>query len=58
MANEEETKLHTELFTVRKEITSLAKDQAKTSQKMLELVSEQERLEARLAALQKELGKK
>ena len=51
MPQERESKLHEELFRVRKEITAVAKDQAATSQRMLELVEEQERLEAELAAL-------
>jgi hypothetical protein len=45
------------LFDVRKEITALAKGQAETSQKMLELVERQERLEAELASLRSKAGK-
>ena len=57
MAESKESKLHAELFNVRKEINALAKGQAETSQKMLELVQQQERLEAELAALRDKAGK-
>jgi hypothetical protein len=57
MAESKESKLHADLFDVRKEINVLAKGQAETSQKMLELVQRQERLEAELEALRGKAGK-
>jgi small-conductance mechanosensitive channel len=57
MAESKESKLHADLFDVRKEINALAKGQAETSQKMLELVQRQERLEAELAVLRGKTGK-
>lgn len=55
MSEGKESTLHAKLFAVRKEITTLARGQAETSQKMLELVQRQEELEAELAELR---GKK
>lgn len=53
MAQDKASQIHAELFEVRKRITALAKDQAATSQRMVELAELQERLEAELAALRK-----
>lgn len=56
MAEERDAQIHAELFKVRKEITDLAKGQADSSKKMLELMRRQEELEAELAALQGKKG--